>query len=189
MSRRLKEERRRELARQRLQRRLLIGIPLALILLALGFLVYDRFLQDIQGVEAVDGLERGHDAEIVINSEGLPPVGGTHNPQWLNCGIYDDPVENALAVHSLEHGAVWLTYNPDAAPDQIAALEAYADTFTLVSPYPDQESDFAASAWGVQLKLDSLPDDRLDQFIGRYKGQGPEAGASCSGGVGTPRQS
>ena len=43
-----------------------------------------------------------------------------------------------------------------------------------------------ATAWGVQLAVDDVPDERLEQFISRYQGQGPEQGATCSGGVGSP---
>ena len=41
-----------------------------------------------------------------------PPIGGDHNPVWQNCGVYRDPVLDEMAVHSLEHGAVWITYRP-----------------------------------------------------------------------------
>jgi hypothetical protein len=41
-----------------------------------------------------------------------PPVGGPHNPIWQNCGFYSKPVRDEYAVHSMEHGAVWITYSP-----------------------------------------------------------------------------
>ena len=46
-----------------------------------------------------------------------PPVGGDHNPVWMNCDgdVYKKPIPDVNAVHSLEHGAVWVTYN-DKAP-------------------------------------------------------------------------
>ena len=30
----------------------------------------------------------------------------------MNCGIYDKPVPSERAVHNLEHGAIWITYQP-----------------------------------------------------------------------------
>src|SRR5436190_20321045 len=47
----------------------------------------------------------------------VPPAGGDHAPQWLACGVYDRPVDDGLAVHALEHGAVWITHDPAMGAD------------------------------------------------------------------------
>jgi hypothetical protein len=58
----------------------------------------------------------------------------------------------------------------------------------LLSPYQDLPSKVVASAWGVQLKLDSASDPRIAAFIDKYERgpQTPEPGATCRSGVGTP---
>lgn len=121
-----------------------------------------------------------------------PPVGGEHAPSWQNCGIYAEPVRNELAVHSLEHGAVWVTYRPDLPADQIEQLRQLVRgrSYTLLSPYAQLDRPVAASAWGVQLKVDSPADERLAKFIAKYRQgpQTPEPGASCIGGVGEPSE-
>jgi len=39
-------------------------------------------------------------------------------------------------------------------------------------------------AWGLQLKVDSPADPRIDQFIQEFRiSAAPEPGATCSGGV------
>lgn len=182
----LKERRRRELMRQRRWRRLLIGIPLIVVIVIFGALVYVRLLRNIPGVQESAGQARTHNVEADLGAGGLPPMGGSHTPQWLNCGVYKEAVSTELAVHSMEHGAVWLTYRPDLPQDQVSMLERYGDNFTLVAPYPDLERPIVATAWGVQLQLDEASDERLEQFIARYKGRGPEQGATCSGGAGSP---
>ncbi len=120
-----------------------------------------------------------------------PPVGGPHNPVWQNCGYYDQPVRNENAVHSMEHGAVWITYQPDLPADQVARLAdlAHGQTYVLVSPYPGLPAPVVASAWGVQEWFHTASDQGLDQFVARYRQgpQTPEPGASCSNGTGTPR--
>jgi hypothetical protein len=120
-----------------------------------------------------------------------PPVGGAHNPVWQTCGDYDQPVHNENAVHSMEHGAVWITYQPSLAKDQVARLAgiAHAQTYVLVSPYPGLPAPVVASTWGVQEWFHSAGDAGLDQFVATYRQspQTPEPGASCSGGTGTPR--
>ena len=67
-----------------------------------------------------------------------PPVGGDHNPLWQNCmgDIYDQPIANEHAVHSLEHGAVWVTYKPGIPQDQINDLKkkVQGQDYMLMSP-------------------------------------------------------
>jgi hypothetical protein len=120
----------------------------------------------------------------------LPPSGGDHEPVWQNCGVYTEPIGTYNAVHSLEHGAVWITYSPDLAADQVSALgELVAGkAYTLLSPLPNLASPVVLTAWGLQLELDDVADPRAEVFLRKYvQGpQAPEPGASCSGGVGNP---
>ena len=120
----------------------------------------------------------------------LPPVGGDHDPTPQNCGFYDQPVRDEHAVHSLEHGAVWLAYHPDLDDADVARLREIAQgtAYVLASPYEDLAAPVVATAWGVQLELETADDERLDAFLARYvQGeQTPEPGAPCSGGVGAP---
>lgn len=115
-----------------------------------------------------------------------PPVGGTHNSIWQNCGYYAAPVPNWNGVHSLEHGAVWITYSPDLPQDQIDELKSRAESqdYILVSPYPNLTSPVVASSWNHQLALTGANDPGLDAFIEKYRINldfTPEPGASCSG--------
>ncbi|GAA1581546.1 DUF3105 domain-containing protein [Leucobacter aridicollis] len=118
------------------------------------------------------------------------PAGGDHSQIWLNCGVYSQPQQNENAVHALEHGAVWVTYDPDVATDEdISALRnAIPDQYTILSPYPGQPAPFMASAWGAQIEMESVSDARLAQFIDRYwkSADAPEPGASCSGALQGP---
>ncbi len=125
----------------------------------------------------------------------MPPVGGPHNPVQLNCGIYNVPVPNENAVHSLEHGAVWITYQPNLPPDQLATLQQIVSThyvgterYLLLSPYAGIPAPIVASAWGYQLSVDQASDPRLVQFITQFAGggQGGEKGGPCTGGIGSP---
>ncbi|WP_025134517.1 DUF3105 domain-containing protein [Leucobacter sp. PH1c] len=116
-----------------------------------------------------------------------PPAGGNHFPAWLNCGVYSVPQPNENAVHSLEHGAVWVTYNPDSvSEEQLAELRrSIPELYTIISPFPDLETPFVASAWGAQITFEEPSDPRLGQFIDRFwkSADAPEPGASCSGAV------
>lgn len=119
-----------------------------------------------------------------------PPAGGAHNDVFQNCGFYTEPVRDELAVHSLEHGAVWITHLPDLPQDEVERLRdlAQSNNYVLVSPYPGLDSPIVASAWGKQLKLESAEDPDLERFINAYSQgpQTPEPGAACTGGIGDP---
>ncbi len=140
----------------------------------------------IDGVRAFTDLDATHTTEDVSYAQ-TPPVGGDHHPTWQNCGFYTEPVVEEHAVHSLEHGAVWITHDPALPAADVDRLRDLADQhpYLLVSPL-DGVQGVVASAWGLQLELDGVDDERLEPFLIAYlQGpQTPEPGAPCSGGVG-----
>jgi len=144
---------------------------------------------DIAGIQYLSGLTAEHTTDSVNYAQN-PPAGGDHNPAFLNCGIYDQPVKNENAVHSLEHGAVWVTYQPDLPQSQVDKLRQMVrgHSHLLLSPYPNLPAPVVASAWGIQLQLPGADDSRLARFLKKYEQgpQTPERGAECSGGTGNP---
>lgn len=141
--------------------------------------------QNIQGVQTFSFAAGDHRPGKLIYAQE-PPVGGPHNPSWQNCAVYQAPVYNEYAVHSLEHGAVWITYGSQVDAADVAVLEGLARgrTHVLVSPLAQSSSDIVLSAWGKQLKVDGVQDDRIGAFLKAYE-QGPttpERGAPCTGG-------
>jgi hypothetical protein len=144
----------------------------------------------LTGLQTYSGLARDHVSGAVVYPQ-TPPVGGKHSAIWQNCGVYSAPVQNENAVHSLEHGAMWITYRPDVPATEIAAIadDVSGQPYGLVSPYPGLPSPIVATAWGVQLKLQSASDPRLKSFINTYKSgsHAPEPGGECTGGTGTPQ--
>lgn len=144
---------------------------------------------DIAGLETFDEIEGLH-VEGVVDYDQTPPVGGPHNAAWLNCGIYEEPVPNENAVHSLEHGAVWVTYDPAEVTD--GDLDALRDempsTYIILSPFEGLDAPVVASAWGYQVQLDGVDDPRLSDFITKYRQSpdAPEPGALCTQAVDGP---
>ena len=132
-----------------------------------------------------------------VTYDRVPPVGGAHNPVQLNCGVYSEVVPNENAVHSLEHGAVWITYQPTLPPDQLALLQQFVtshyvgtERYLILSPYAGIPSPIVASAWGAQLGVGVATDPRLAEFVAQFAGggQGGEKGGPCTGGVGSPAE-
>lgn len=148
--------------------------------------------QDIQiaGVKTYNITDRTH-VTGSVKYDQTPPVAGKHNPVWAECDgkIYDQPIANENAVHSLEHGAVWITYLPGLDQASIKTLEAKVknSNYTMMSPYPGQPGKIILTAWDHQLVVDSANDPRIDQFLQKYRlgPQTQEPGASCqSAGAG-----
>jgi len=135
---------------------------------------------------AIDGVQTyavdaGH-SEAPLMYPQVPPVGGIHNPIWQQCAFYDAPVPNEKAVHSLEHGAIWITYRPDLPQAEIDSLAALARSRKLVlaSRWDNGlPSPVVATGWGRQLLLQSTADPRLMEFVRVYANQGPEPNAPC----------
>jgi hypothetical protein len=139
---------------------------------------------DVPGVKSFENLSLQHNNGS-IDYEQFPPVGGEHNPVWQNAGFYEQQVIEEKAVHTLEHGAVWITYRADLPEDQKEELRRIVESqdCLLASPYPSLSSPVVASAWGKQLRLKSVDDPKLKEFIVAYRkgSQTPEPGAPCTG--------
>ncbi|KOU41182.1 DUF3105 domain-containing protein [Streptomyces sp. NPDC060334] len=133
-------------------------------------------------------LGRNH-VETVVKYEMNPPVGGDHHPRWTNCDgdVYANPLPQVNAVHSLEHGAVWVTYNEKAAKADVDTLAAKVGKtpYTMMSPVKEQAGAIMLSAWGKQLTVEKADDPRVAQFFTKYvQGpQTPEPGAACTNGL------
>jgi hypothetical protein len=186
----LKERRRKEAEANRRRRTRWIGALAIVAIVVLGLIIFRFTGTSVAGIVDFGLQQRGHDEGVEIEASVLPPVGGVHSPRWQNCGIYDRPVETKNAVHSMEHGAVWITYQPELPEEDVAVLSdlVRGQTYLLLTPYPGLKSPVVLSAWGIQLEVDSVDDARVEEFIGAYRlgPQTPEFGAACSGGVGLP---
>lgn len=183
------EQLRREQERGERRRALLIySVTGIAVLLIIGGVAASRLLTEANKpyLSAVKTYEvTPEHVQTPVAYPQTPPAGGKHNPIWLNCAIYPKPVPNENAVHSMEHGAVWVTYRPDLPADQVATLQsAIPSTYAVLSPFPGLPATVVASAWGKQLALDSADDPRLAAFIRQYRqgSQAPESGAACTGG-------
>ncbi|WP_031511364.1 DUF3105 domain-containing protein [Streptomyces megasporus] len=202
---RIEEIRRAERARERRNRILTITAGMVVLVSLIAFVSYlvttmpdeksstaSTAAGPVRGEKTwdIDTLGRNHVAEKV-DYPMTPPAGGDHHQVWMNCqgDVYDKPVANENAVHSLEHGAVWVTHNAKAAEADVQKLKdkVAKTSYTLMSPVPDQQGKITLTAWGHQLTVDTASDPRIEEFLSAYvQGeQTPEPGAACTGGMGT----
>lgn len=192
---RLAEMRKKEAARAR--RRRLIGFSsgaavLVVVALIVAWAVAHTTVQSSAASSPVTypGLARDHVTKPVTFQQ-TPPAGGPHASVWQNCGIYTSPVPSENAVHSLEHGAFWITYQPDLPANQVSELRAdvTGQPYGMLSPYPGLPAPVVATVWGIQLKVQTAADPELKAFIAKYAdgSKAPEPRGECTGGIGTPQ--
>ncbi|MGW3283200.1 DUF3105 domain-containing protein [Streptomyces sp. NPDC001002] len=204
---RIEEMQRAERARERRARILTIG---ASVVVVAGLIVGGVFVVKAQSDKddtASDSKTSGH---FVTGKDGVktwkgtlgrthvaktvkyptePPVGGNHNQVWMNCNgdVYTKALNNMNAVHSLEHGAVWVTYTSKASKADVDALAAKVKQtpYTLMSPDDKQPDPIMLTAWGKQRTVTSASDPNVDKFFAEFvQGkQTPEPGAACTNGL------
>ena len=128
----------------------------------------------------------GEHNDGVIKYPETPPIGGQHANAWADCTgtVYANPIRQENAVHSLEHGSIWITYRPGLAADQVDALKKRVEGVEqmLMSPYPGLSSAISLQSWGHQLKVDNASDKRIDDFIKDLRLNptvAPEPNGSC----------
>ncbi len=189
----------------------LIAAALAVVVFAAAAITY-AVVQvrqaDAQRIDSIDEIAGVQVSEYSAGQEHVstpvdytesPPVGGPHEPPqgWADCTgtVYDVDIRHENAVHSLEHGAVWITYDPDAlSEDQVGTLAALVEgqSGRMMSPYAGLESPVSIQSWNHQLAVDSADDPRLEQFADFLTLNPefyPEVGASCEnpGFIAAPR--
>ncbi|GAA1767245.1 DUF3105 domain-containing protein [Agromyces humatus] len=197
--RKLEEFRRRE-AKSRRNRRIAIWSGSIAAAVVVGLLITSivltpqaaRYTAGGEGatVEGVETFENtSNHVEGVVDYPQTPPAGGEHNPAWLNCGVYTEPVPNENAVHSLEHGAIWVTYDPSLSDADLETLKSkLPSTYIVLSPFDDLPSPIVLSGWNTQLQVDEADDPRIAEFLEEYwQSQNvPEPGALCTGAIDAP---
>lgn len=150
-------------------------------------LAYAR--KQISGLTNDKGLSANHiDGKTILYPDlaDTPPDGGNHNSVPQSCQVYTTAIASEHAVHSMEHGAVWVTYNPDklkTADIDTLKKKVDGDPYRLMSPYPGLKTAISLQAWGERLMVDSVSDKRVDEFLKLFT-QGPqtrERNGTCVG--------
>ena len=126
-------------------------------------------IEEISGVEAAEYSPGQDHVTTEVDYDQTPPVGGPHDGNWADCTgtVYDVDIRHENAVHGLEHGAVWITYDPDEVSDaDVDTLAELVDgeSGRMLSPYVGLGSPISLQSWNHQLAVDSVDDERIEQF-------------------------
>ncbi len=119
-----------------------------------------------------------------------PPTYGPHHPPLNDddgtsivprpTGVYSTAQPDEDLIHNLEHGHVWISYNPSmiGAAD-LQLLENFVNqggtnAGVILTPRPRNDSAIAVASWAHLLKLDSFDDQMLRDFVNTNRGHAPE---------------
>jgi hypothetical protein len=219
-ARRQREAIRRRATRRRILQRVAIVLAVVLVAGAIGaYFVLRTTPADAAGCGSVRTIsaydpsseDRTHigDASQVTTPPPLstypsaPPASGPHEPNPLPSGTYDTPPDVYRTIHSLEHAAVVIWYDPSATGSALDALKAFyqdpvQQDHVILAPYsyPDQGAagtlpagkDMVLVAWHRMQTCDRVSLDAAKSFVGgyrfdpqrpgAYRGDAPEAGAA-----------
>ena len=160
------------------------GITLALVLVAL--LIAGAAVQAIRAPDALLGQPVPYPSasHVQIGALGpnpaLTPAGGHHYTGPLNPGIYPAPISDGHAIHSLEHGIVWITYHPDQLSDsELDTLQAIAADFpvdTILAPRLENSFPVIIVSWERRLTQTHLDERALRNFVSTNRNRSPEPG-------------
>jgi hypothetical protein len=127
-------------------------------------------------------------AGVPVGYDESPPIGGPHDgTAWADCTgtVYDTPIRNENAVHSLEHGAAWVTYRPGLSSGDVSKLAGLVDgkPYRMMSPYPGLRTPVSLQAWNHQVFLTSVDMKTVRRFLRDLAGNtanAPEPNGSCT---------
>lgn len=142
-----------------------------------------QFEQEVKAVSLGDKVEEfpieGHDHVPVgtsVDYQTNPPTSGSHLAQAEEWGIFTNEIDDIAAVHSMEHGGIWISYK-DISEDEIAILEDTGkqnSQSTLISPRSGNDDKVVVASWGKMMRLDSVDKALIQKYINTYKNQAPE---------------
>ena len=160
-----------------------------------GVLAYDQGEYMTLATQGGKAIHQSH-VRGPVSYVMTPPAGGPHNIVWMNAGVYTRPVPSERAVHNMEHGAIWITYDPKLSSTSVAELVAFvgrqslipepkgqggvkvsgqANRFMDLSPWRDDSlpSPIVLSSWGHQLRVTSATDPRMQRFVDTFRHRKP----------------
>lgn len=107
-----------------------------------------------------------------------PPVSGPHDGEPADWGYYDQELPDIKAIHNLEHGGIWVSYQPEVLSneqkEELKKLAKKYDQRLIVSPRAENDSKIAIASWRRSEKADSLNLDIVNQFLTTNVNQSPE---------------
>ena len=129
--------------------------------------------------EEIPDQGRGHvpdGTKLDFNSN--PPTSGRHYAKWITRGIYDKSQIDGNLVHSLEHGAVILSYKSDLPKEDVEKIKSVFSSVSvgkkIMVSRDNLDVPVALTSWGRLLKLQTIDEAKIKEFMETNEDRGPE---------------
>ncbi len=155
------------------------GITVVVIAALIGFAATDKSSQAPLG-QSYPELTRDH---IPIGSShepynSNPPSSGPHYAEPAPWGVKTDQLPDEQLVHNLEHGGIWIAYQPEkvdqATIDNLTNLAKRYKSKVILEPRKENDTPISLVSWTHVLKLDHYDEQQIKDFIARNKNKAPE---------------
>lgn len=112
-----------------------------------------------------------------------PPTSGDH-AEAVNKGVYQTELPDVNTIHNLEHGYIYVSYQPDLPQAEIDKMELlffepfsnseFSPTKVIMAPRAANESPIVLSSWNRSQKFDSYDEEAMMQYYLKNVSKSPE---------------
>ncbi len=146
-----------------------VVVAVALLMVALAFLSRQPGeAVETQGNEHIASVDAKHGP---YNSD--PPTSGPHVGELAPWGVSTEPLVDERQIHNLEDGGVVIQYGDGVSPGQVTKLASISGDYgkTILAPRPNlPKNEIALTAWGRVMRLDTVDEGRIRDFIKTFEG-------------------
>lgn len=139
------------------------------------------------GTEQSDKGQKHVEDNAVAYGGPEAPTSGDHSSP-LPWQVYDQEIPDINIIHNMEHGGVYISYQPDLPADQIAKIkELFSKPYSnvkftpnkaVVAPRDANDSPIIMSSWRRSMRLGSFDEAKMIDYYLRNVGKSPEPTAS-----------
>lgn len=138
----------------------------------------ERLSRPMMGEKMADlGAQHVSRNEIHPAYNSNPPTSGWHWVDVAGPGIKDEPVADELILHSMEHGAVVVWYKDDLSQNNVDKIKkAFYNSSgkKIMLARRDLDVPVALTSWGYLLKLQTIDETKIKEFIETNNDRAPE---------------
>jgi len=173
-----RKTREKEATSRALRRSITRGIGALAIVATVGFFGWLVFRPgperpgEEQPIEGRAHLPQGTEVDYQTN----PPTSGDHYAQPTPWGVYQEELLDGNVVHALEHGGIWISYKEidEASVGTLERIGRDNGGSVVVSPRSANDAPIAVASWGRLMKLDTVDEEAIREYIMLNKNKSPE---------------